>query len=72
MPRGALPKVSLIVPRFLLSVLIAFSGKEAAATDDDDDDSGLNVVAFKDAQETFDSPPTIQGVQHTLDVMGCD
>ena len=47
------------------------SGKEAAATDDedDDDDSGLNVVAFKEAQEAFDSPPTIRGVQRTLDLL---
>ena len=57
MLRGALPKVSLIVPRFLLSVLIVSSGKEAAAMDDDD--SGLDVVAFKEVKETFDSPPTI-------------
>ena len=35
----------------------------------DDDDSGLDVVAFKDAQETFDSPPTIRGVQRTLDLL---
>jgi hypothetical protein len=48
-------------------VLIAFSGKEATATDDDD--SGLDVVAFKDAQETFDSSPTIRGVQRTLDLL---
>ena len=53
-------------------MLIAFSGKEAAATDDDeddDDDSGLDVMALKDAQETFDSPPTIRGVQRTLDLL---
>jgi hypothetical protein len=53
-------------------VLIAFSGKEAAVTDDDeddDDDSGLDVMAFKDAQETFNSPPTIRGVQRTLDLL---
>ena len=49
-------------------MLIVFSGKEAAATDDDDD-SRLDVVAFKEAKETFDSPPTIQGVQHTLDLL---
>jgi hypothetical protein len=58
-------------------VLTAFSGKEAAAMDDDDedddedddDDSGLDVVAFKEAKETFDSPPTIRGVQRTLDLL---
>ena len=56
-------------------MLIAFSGKEADATDndedddDDDDDSGLYVMAFKDGQETFDSPPTIRGVQRTLDLL---
>ena len=49
-------------------MLIPFSGKEAAATDDDDD-SRLDIVAFKDAQETFDSPPTIRGVQRTLDLL---
>ena len=43
------------------------SGKEAAATDDDD--SRLNVVAFKEAQEAFNSPPTIRGVQRTLDLL---
>ena len=37
--------------------------------DDDEDDSGLDVVVFKDAQETFDSPPTIRGVQRTLDLL---
>ena len=49
-------------------MLTAFSGKEAAAMDDDDD-SGLDVVAFKEAKETFDSPPTIRGVQRTLDLL---
>ena len=49
-------------------MLIVFSGKEAAAMDDDDD-TRLDVVAFKEAKETFDSPPTIRGVQCTLDLL---
>ena len=48
-------------------MLIVSSGKETAATDDDD--SELDVVAFKEAKEAFDSPPTIQGVQRTLDLL---
>ena len=45
-------------------MLIVSSGKETATTDDEDDndDSELDVVAFKEAKETFDSPPTIRGV----------
>jgi hypothetical protein len=52
-------------------VLIVSSGKETAATDDEDDDedSELDVVAFKKAKEAFDSPPTIRGVQRTLDLL---
>ena len=52
-------------------MLIVSSGKETAATDDEDDnnDSELNVVAFKEAKEAFDSPPTIRGVQCTLDLL---
>ena len=35
----------------------------------DDDDSGIDVMAFKEAQEAFDSPPTIRGIQSTLDLL---
>jgi hypothetical protein len=44
-------------------MLIVFSGKQATTTDDD---SNINVVAYKDAQRAFKSPPSIGGIQCTL------
>ena len=34
---------------------------------DDDDDSNINVVAYKEAHWAFKLPPSIGGIQHTLD-----
>ena len=48
-------------------MLIVSSGKEAAATDNDDSD--IDAVGYKEVHEAFNSPPTIRGIQYTLDLL---
>ena len=49
------------------------SGKEAAATDDDkdEDDSDIDAVGYKEVHKAFKLPPTIRGIQRTLDLLSC-
>ena len=39
--------------------------------DEDDDNSDINVMAYKEAHKAFNLPPTIRGVQRTLDLLLC-
>ena len=59
------PKVCHLV--LLLSVsTYHFLGKQAATMDDDDDSFDLDHKAYREAQEAFNSPLSVEGIQHSL------